>query len=82
MTTWCLFNNVLKEDEKLGTPAWQRRHESGINFGGRLVAFDAKIHYLPTAARELEQRQKAAPRMVEGFFAGYKLLHDARWSGE
>ena len=68
-----------------GVTPWQRRHRKvngSSKFKGQLVAFGSKVHYLQTAAREVEERQKAGPRMVEGLFAGYKLLHDARWSGE
>ena len=51
-------------------------------FKGLPIAFGAKINYLPSADRELAERQKAGPRMVEGLFAGYKVLHDARWNDE
>ena len=82
VVTWCILNNITKgEDMNMVTP-WMRRHGAKTKFGGQLVPFGAKVHYLPSADRELAARQKAAPRMVEGLFAGYKLLHDARWNGE
>ena len=82
VAAWCVLHNVTKgEDINMVTP-WQRRHGTQAKFGGQLVPFGAKIHYLPSADREVEARQKAAPRMIEGLFAGYKLLHDARWNGE
>ena len=46
------------------------------------IPFGAKIHYLPTADREAGQRQKVAPKMVEGLFAGYKWHSDGKWRGE
>ena len=77
-----MLSNLTKNDEDHNLSPWDRRHRGRYGFNGQLVFFGAKIHYLPTAGRELEQRQKAAPRMVEGLFAGYKVLHDARWNGE
>ena len=71
---WCFLSNVSRVHESDGKTVWKRRH--GIKFEGKLIPFCAEIHYLPTADREVQQRQKCAPKMVEGLFAGYKQHTD------
>ena len=46
------------------------------------MPYGAKAFYLPTAEREVLARQKAAPRMVPGIFAGYKFNHKGLWTGD
>ena len=82
MACWCFLNNVTRRHDKDNLTPWQRRHGSTNKFQGKLVPFGAKIHYLPTADREVSQRQKIAPKMVEGLFAGYKMHSDGKWRGE
>ena len=79
---WCFLQNVTRQHDNDNKTPYQRRLGSAAAFPGKLVPFGAKIQYLPTADREVAQRQKGAPRMVEGLFAGYKLGHDAKWKGE
>ena len=79
---WCALNNFSRVYEKDKLTPYQRRHGADKRFEGKLVAFGAKVHYLPTAEREVLQRQKMAPKMVEGLFAGYKLHTDGKWRGE
>ena len=80
MQCWCVFNNVSRVFDKDNKTPWQRRH--GFQFTGQLIPFGAKVHYLPTADREVLQRFKCAPKMVEGLFAGYKLHTDGKFRGE
>ena len=79
---WCFLNNTTRVHEKDNMTPYQRRHGKKVKFEGQQIAFGAKIHYLPTADREVRQRHKAGPRMVECLFAGYKQRVDGKWSGE
>ncbi|MDP7647001.1 MAG: hypothetical protein QGH82_02875, partial [Candidatus Woesearchaeota archaeon] len=80
---FCQFYNIchLHED---GRTSYQRRHnlKPKDRFVGEIVPYGAKAFYLPTAEREVLARQKAAPRMVPGIFAGYKFNHRGLWTGD
>ena len=53
MTTWCLLNNASRKGDKDQLTPWQRRFGAKHRFEGKLVPFGAKVHYLPTADREV-----------------------------
>ena len=82
MITQCFLNNTSRKGDKDSLTPWQRRFGAKQRFEGKLVSFGAKVHYLLTADREVQQRQKLAPKMVEGLFAGYKTHTDGKWRGE
>ena len=80
MQCWCFLSNVSRIYETDGKTAWKRRH--GVTVEGTRIPFGAQIHYLPTADREGQQRQKCVPKMVEGLLAGYKQHTDGKFRGE
>ena len=62
----CFLSNVSRAREKAGLTPWQTHHGRDKCFKGKLAPTGVKIHCLPTADREVLQRQVVAAQMVEG----------------